>query len=119
MEITNTTSLINTRYWVCDPCLYSAWNENGAHEFHDSCVAPLSRRLCVCCPFPGGALKRTLEGEWCHVSCMLLSNHLTVLSYIHMEPIIASPVESADSEPLPFSALSQTLFLHVVVSVVV
>ena len=36
-----------------------------------------------------GALKRTLEGEWCHLSCMTSSNVLTVLNYSNMEPIIA------------------------------
>lgn len=42
----------------------------------------------MCCPHPGGALKRTLEGEWCHLSCMMSSNALTVLNYASMEPII-------------------------------
>ena len=54
VDVTNTTISINTRYWVCDPCLYQAWNEKS----------PLKHSLCICCHYPGGALKRTLEGEW-------------------------------------------------------
>ena len=111
--MSNTTSLINAHYWVCDPCLCKAWNSQGRVHPVPSRVAPLSQQLCVCCSFPGGALKRTWEGEWCHVSCMLLSNRLTVLNYTHMEPIIATPTTPADAELLSFSSLPHSLFIHV------
>ena len=112
MEVSNTTGLINAHYWVCDPCLCKAWNQQGRSAPRASAPAPLSRQLCVCCSFPGGALKRTWEGEWCHVSCMLLSNRLTVLNYTHMEPIIAAAAP-ADPELLSFASLPHSLFVHV------
>lgn len=87
--MTPTTMVLNTRYWICDPCLYRAWNDHGRSRRMRVSVASLDRCLCVCCSHPGGALKRTLEGEWCHLSCMMSSNVLTVLNYSNMEPIIA------------------------------
>lgn len=113
--MSNTTSLINAHYWVCDPCLCKAWNDQGTFFFFFFSLrtAPLSQQLCVCCSFPGGALKRTWEGEWCHVSCMLLSNRLTVLNYTHMEPIIATPTTPTDTELHSFSSLPHSLFIHV------
>ena len=113
--MSNTTSLINAHYWVCDPCLCKAWNDQGTFLllFFSLRTAPLSQQLCVCCSFPGGALKRTWEGEWCHVSCMLRSNRLTVLNYTHMEPIIATPTTPTDTELHSFSSLPHSLFIHV------
>ena len=44
---------IYTRYWVCDPCMYRAWDHVKGKQ-----------TLCCLCHFPGGALKRSVEGEW-------------------------------------------------------
>jgi hypothetical protein len=54
--------------------------------------APCSRRVkgarCVLCPWPGGALKRTLDGRWCHVACALWDPDTAIQDPVAMEPIV-------------------------------
>lgn len=42
---------------------------------------------CVLCPIPGGALKPTTDGAWCHIKCALWTPYCMVDNYKTMEPI--------------------------------
>ncbi|PWZ33543.1 NuA3 HAT complex component NTO1 [Zea mays] len=47
--------------WFCSPCVAGRGKPAAAR-----------RRSCCLCPAGGGAMKRTTEGKWAHISCALL-----------------------------------------------
>ena len=58
--------------WLCRRCLNSP-------------AAPAS---CCLCPCKSGALKQSLDGQWCHVTCAFFSPGVTFGDLIAREPLL-------------------------------
>jgi PHD-zinc-finger like domain/PHD-finger/Enhancer of polycomb-like len=58
------------------------------------CAASETRARCSLCSSPGGAMKRTVEGLWAHVTCALWIPETCFLSIRRMEPIANAPAIS-------------------------
>ncbi len=60
------------KLWLCSLC--------GAD-------APKQRPLCCLCPITSGAMKRTTDGRWAHLTCALWMPELSMVDNKRMEPV--------------------------------
>ncbi|KAL2612135.1 hypothetical protein R1flu_023827 [Riccia fluitans] len=49
--------------------------------------APRTRPLCCLCPVTGGAMKKTTDGRWAHITCAMWTPETCVLDAKRMEPV--------------------------------
>lgn len=86
--------LTDCQEWKCDRCLVNDFN--GA---------------CCLCPLRGGALKKTVCGQWAHLTCALVLSNVKIDSDILMKPIDISSVQSAlDSDRNVSNCASKNYF---------
>jgi NuA3 HAT complex component NTO1 len=59
--------------------------------FCDRCAVKAKDEPCVLCPVYEGAMKRTEQGDWCHVSCVWWIPEVHFKDTILMRPVMGVP----------------------------
>lgn len=88
---------INNPFLQCDTCrmmvhanCYGEREPSGGELWHCQLCrpgAPKKRPPCCLCPIPGGAMKRTTDGRWAHLTCATWIPETCLVDIKRMEPI--------------------------------
>jgi hypothetical protein len=77
--------------WFCDICCHV----KSVRLDPDLAFVPITDARCALCPIPGGALKRSTDGRWCHVMCALWCEGTWISNLSRMGPIELTETISA------------------------